>query len=99
MGEARIWLYLLCIFVWVLTGCQFPVQTPFPTPTPTLEPSQMDKSLLTDTPCPAPCWYGLELEKSSKADVLTTLQTLSFINSNSIDESAEGYLDPITNKN
>lgn len=59
--------------------------------TPTLEPALKDQSLLTDTPCAAPCWYGLELGKTTKVEALATAQTLSFINSTVFPEIAEYY--------
>ncbi len=59
----------------------------------------MDKSILSDKPCPAPCWYGLELGKSTKAEVLATLQTLSFADPKTIHESASGYWDYTANAN
>lgn len=88
----RFWLCTLTVIAWTLTACA-------QRPTPTLEASLMDKSLLTDKPCPAPCWYGLELGKSTKAEVLATLQTLSFADPNTIQEVAYGYWDLTTDKN
>ncbi len=88
-------LRMLGLIVLVLAGCQSPVQTPMPT----LEASLMDRSLLTDKPCPAPCWYGLELGKSTKAEVLATLQTLSFADPKTIRESASSYWDYTANAN
>ncbi len=95
--QSNRWGIRLCIFgliAWMLTSCQSPVQTP----TPTLEASLMDRSLLTDKPCSAPCWYGLELGKSTKAEVLATLQTLSFADPKTIDETARGYWDYAANE-
>ncbi len=85
----------LIMLVGFLVSCQSPSQTPMPT----LDASQMDRSFLTDKPCPAPCWYGLELRKSTKADVLTTLRTLSFVNPDTIQENAIGYWDRSSRKN
>ncbi len=39
-----------------------------------------------DESCKAPCWYGLELGKTTKAEALRKVNTLSFINSQKVDE-------------
>ncbi len=70
-----------------LVGCVSPAP-----PTAMLEPSLMDQSILTDVPCAAPCWYKLELGKSTKSDALTTAQTLSFIDPEVFPETPEHYL-------
>ena len=44
----------------------------------------IDRSFLTDKPCTAPCWYGLELNISSQDEVINTLRQLSFVDQNSI---------------
>jgi hypothetical protein len=59
----------------------------------------MDRSLLTGKPCQAPCWYGLELGKSTRAEVLATLQTLSFADPATIQEVAYGHWDLEIRKN
>lgn len=84
------------IFVWLLTSCQLNVQVSY---TPTLEASMTDQSLLTDQPCSAPCWYRLELGKSSKAEVLSTLESLTFANPATIHEKNYGYWDSSVEKN
>jgi hypothetical protein len=94
-NSSGIRLCILGLLAWVLAGCQSLVQAP----TPTLEASLMDRSLLTDKPCPAPCWYGLELGKSTRAEVLATLQTLSFADPKTIQEVGSGYWDYTTDKN
>lgn len=60
----------------LITGCGF-IQ-----PTPTAD--QMDKSPFTGVPYAAPCWYGLEIGKSNESDVISKIQTLTFIDQNSI---------------
>lgn len=67
--------------------------------TPTLDSSFIDKSLLTNIPCEAPCWYELKLGESTEQDVLTVLQGLSFLDKNTIRESSVGYWDPIQSDN
>ncbi len=70
-----------------LVGCVSPAP-----PTATLEPSLMDQSILTDVPCAAPCWYGLELGKSTKADALATAHSLSFIDPKEFPEKPAYYM-------
>lgn len=45
-----------------------------------------DQSFTTDEPCAAPCWYGLEPDQSTKADVVAVLKQLEFVDSTSIQE-------------
>lgn len=49
---------------------------------------QADKSFLTDQPCAAPCWQGLELGSSTKGAALSLLPTLPFVNAASIVDKA-----------
>lgn len=80
--------YLLGIFLAVaLVGC-----VSIAAPTSTLEPSLTDQSILTDSPCTAPCWYGLELGKSTKADALMAARALSFIDPKEFPEMPDHYL-------
>lgn len=41
--------------------------------------SFIDKSFINSEPCSPPCWYGLEIDKSTKADVLAILDRLTFV--------------------
>ena len=96
-------LSFVVMLVLLLSGCQFSslvgLATPTATPAPTLEAYLMDRSILTDEPCPAPCWYGLELGKSGRDEIINTLKTLSFINPDTIDEGPyDYYTDPTTGK-
>lgn len=45
-----------------------------------------DESFITGLPCAAPCWQGLELDKSNKSDVIAKLQELPFVDKGSIRE-------------
>lgn len=65
-----------------------------PTATATLEASLMDRSLLTGQPCEAPCWYGLELGRTTKAEAEAMAGTLSFIDPTASEERPDGYWDP-----
>jgi hypothetical protein len=50
----------------------------------TPEPKIADKSFLTGEPCKAPCWYGLELDRSNESDVITKLRELPFVDAEAI---------------
>ena len=39
----------------------------------------MDLSWKTGQPCPSPCWYGLEIGKSTKEDLLELVPILFFL--------------------
>jgi hypothetical protein len=67
---------LLCAFL--VTGCEIAISNATPTT------DQMDKSPFTGIPCAAPCWYELEIGKSNESDVISTIQTLTFIDQNSV---------------
>jgi hypothetical protein len=49
---------------------------------------QADQSFLTDQPCAAPCWQGLELGSSTKGATLSLLPTLPFVDAGSIVDKA-----------
>lgn len=70
-------LYIVTIMIYACSP-----KSPVPINTPTAE--QMDKSPFTGIPCAAPCWYGLEVGKSSESDVMSILPTLRFINQETI---------------
>ena len=53
----------------------------------------MDKSFLEKEPCVAPCWYGLELEKSTEEDVYEVLTQLPFVIQDSIVKKGMGWWD------
>lgn len=96
-------LCFVVLLAWLLSACQLSsllgLATPTPTPAPTLDAYLIDRSILTDEPCPAPCWYGLEVGKSGRDEIKKTLETLSFINPDTIDEGPYyDYLDPTTEK-
>jgi hypothetical protein len=48
--------------------------------------TRIDKSFLTDEPCPPPCWYGLKVGESSEEEVREAVSSLQFIRSSSIRE-------------
>jgi hypothetical protein len=52
----------------------------------TTDSALVDKSFLTGKPCTAPCWYGLEIDKSTRADTLDKLNQLDFVKHNAYKE-------------
>ena len=54
----------------------------WPSPTPTLSPELMDRSWLTGIPCSPPCWYGLEIGKTTPEEAQEKINQLSFIEAN-----------------
>ena len=95
-NEAKCLYVLGLLAVTALTSCRAGGWGVTSTPTPTLEPSLIDWSILTGLPCAAPCWYGLEIGRSTKSDILATAQTLSFIDPRGITEEPYSYSDPST---
>ncbi|MEJ2353032.1 MAG: hypothetical protein P8Y03_24860 [Anaerolineales bacterium] len=92
MTKQRAVIYILMIILLLtLAGCIMNPPTLEATPTVTLNPSLMDRSLLTGEPCPAPCWYGLELGKTTKEQALERVKTLSFIDPTHISETDYQY--------
>ena len=63
---------LLILLLAIISGCR--------------SKTEIDQSFLTDLPCTAPCWYDLKVNKSTKADVLTTLYQLPFVDKGTIHE-------------
>jgi hypothetical protein len=57
-----------------------------------------DRSFLTHQPCAPPCWYGLEIDRSSESDVHSTLKSLSFIDPSTIGEWGTSWLGDDTAK-
>lgn len=58
---------------------------------PTVPPEFTDMSVLTDVPCASPCWYGLELGVSTKAEALATIEGLPFLDVAELYELAQTY--------
>lgn len=72
-GQAIMLIFPLLLF---LSACNHASLTP--------EPKIADRSFLTGQPCKAPCWYNLELDKSTQVDVIQTLKELPYVDHNSI---------------
>ncbi len=49
-----------------------------------VDESLVDRSFLTQRPCSAPCWYELQLDKSTDKDVYATLRQLAFVDQSAI---------------
>jgi hypothetical protein len=76
--------YLLLIMLAVaINGCS---------KSTTDEAALIDRSFLTGEPCEAPCWYGLEIDKSSKEDVIAKLDQLPFIDHSTYHEAGTVWM-------
>ncbi len=78
-GCGLAWL-LVMLFGFTTTGCMS-------NSTISVDDPLADHSFLTQQPCAAPCWYGLEPGKSTAHDVDTTLDKLPFVDSSTIWQS------------
>jgi hypothetical protein len=67
------------------------------TGTKSANPQMSDISWLTDKPCKAPCWHGLEIGRTSKSEALVVINSLTFIDSKSLKEQVVGWYDLNTN--
>lgn len=74
--EKMYFLFILLGLTVALVGCKSILSTQ--------EPRFVDKSFITRQPCEAPCWYGLELNKSTEAEVDAKLSELPFVDQNTI---------------
>jgi hypothetical protein len=90
MKSKLIRIILLLDVVIFLYGCTGNLSQELPA---TISPKLQDRSFLTGTPCLAPCWYNLEIGKSSKNDVIEKLQTLEFIDQKTIQISEKSIPD------
>jgi hypothetical protein len=90
--EIRFWHALIVLVVSLLVACTFSAAPV--TPTATLDPAFIDRSIVTGIPCLAPCWYGLKLDHSTKADVLATAQNLTFVDTKKFPEEPYNYWEP-----
>jgi hypothetical protein len=63
------------IILLALTGCE---EQRFPTGEAA---AKVDKSLLTDEPCAAPCWYGIEPGVSTRWEARRIIDGLEFVRS------------------
>ncbi len=77
------WLIFVAL---ILNSCSDRVVTSGKTPA-------IDRSFITGEVCDPPCWYGLEINKSTKEDVLSTLDQLRFVDSHSYKEYETYWLD------
>jgi hypothetical protein len=76
------------IFALLLTSCSTQIFSP-------ASPPIIDESFLTGETCDPPCWYGLEIDNSTKEDALSTLNQLPFIDVKSISEYETYWFDGV----
>jgi hypothetical protein len=55
------------------------------------EKPEVDQSLITQSPCGPPCWYGLEIDKSTHQEVIDKLKTLKFVVPTTIIDHDDSY--------
>jgi hypothetical protein len=53
----------------------------------------IDTSFLTGESCTTPCWHGLVVNKSTKEDVISTLNSLPFVEHNNYRELTTTWID------
>jgi hypothetical protein len=89
-------LVLVLLFV---TSCEIPLLQSNLSQDSELNNRLVDNSFLDENPCQAPCWYDLELGKSTESEVRLTLRNLSFIDASNIEEHSSSYWDSTENMN
>ncbi len=67
---------ILAIVALVILGCSRTTSSQYP--------EIADTSFLTGQPCPRPCWYGLEIGKSTVSEAMAVLSSLPFVDPSSI---------------
>lgn len=58
-----------------------------------IEPNRNEDSWLTEKPCKAPCWYGLEPGKTFKEEAIIKTKELPFINPEVVTENETMFYD------
>jgi len=81
--------------VWMICFIQFAIFAASGCGTRLNDP-QADHSFLTDEPCKAPCWQGLELDKSTEKEIIETLKELPFIDTSKIYTFPSSWLGDIS---
>jgi hypothetical protein len=88
---------MLVVFIPLLiASCSLTNEGSEPTARVVINPSMKDTSWLTGVPCKLPCWYGITVGISTKEEVLSSIQSLSFIDFSSSVENESQYWDPRT---
>ena len=72
------------IFLLSLSGCELFDSYKGTEAGITLDHPLADRSFLTGNPCKYPCWYGIELGKTSIEETLQILQQLNFVDQEAI---------------
>jgi hypothetical protein len=92
-------IFNLMLVLLFLTSCEIPLlQNNLPEDSE-LNNRLVDNSFFDENPCQAPCWYDLELGKSTEPEVLTNLRKLSFINPAEVETHLSSYWMPNEQKN
>jgi len=77
-------LFLLSVFFFmIMSGCSL-IRNDIQYQQVSLDHPLADQSFLSDEPCEYPCWYGVELGKTTKEDTIIILQGLDFVEDESI---------------
>jgi hypothetical protein len=88
---------IIVIINLTLTACNDDIVNSEPTISPSPVPVDLqDRSWLTGVPCAPPCWYGLYLDLSTEEEVISSLESLPFVDSTLIENSTIGYSDALT---
>lgn len=88
--------FLLIVSEFVLCSC-YPNSTPSRNP-PTIPivPIEItDQSWLTDEPCKSPCWYQMQVGKTTRQEAMEIIKTIEFIKPDQIREYHIGTFDTI----
>lgn len=77
---------LIVFLMFVLCGCDLKSDS---------EPQNIDKNFIDGEICNPPCWHGLVVNKSTKGNVISTLNTLPFVEHNRFREYATVWANDI----
>jgi hypothetical protein len=88
---------LVLVFLFV-TSCETPILQQNLPQDSALNSRLVDNSFFDENPCQAPCWYELQLGKSTESEVRMKLGNLSFIDSSKIEEQSSSYWDSTEQK-
>jgi hypothetical protein len=83
---------LVLLGVIYLTSCTLIGLERTPTPTPIQDPDLIDRSWYTGDPCLPPCWYDMEIGKTTFDEASQQVRTLSFVDVDSIWEGEADYI-------
>jgi len=90
MKKATFFITLSIIF---LTACGTNSSSPTPTIVE-LSPQFIDLSIQSGNPCSPPCWYGIQAGETNYEETIDILNSISFLESDSIRERESQYWEP-----